>query len=50
MGQDPDDKPDKKSDKKSDDEKSDPQWLVVEQPEYPVIGVVDVVEGENPDE
>jgi hypothetical protein len=45
MGQDPEDK----SDKKSDDKKSDPQQPVVEQPEYPAIGVVDAVEGENPD-
>ena len=49
MGQDPDDKSDSKSDSKSDDERSDKQQLAAEQPEYPAIGVVDVVEGENPD-
>lgn len=57
MGQDPDNKSDdksdsksaRKSDSKSDDERSDPQQLAVEQPDYPAIGVVNVVEGENPD-
>ena len=45
MGQDPDDKPVDQAD----DEQPDKQQLVVEQPEYPSIGVVEVAEGENPD-
>jgi hypothetical protein len=49
MGQDPDHKSDDKSDAKSEDKQPDPQQLVAEPPEYPAIGVVDAVEGENPD-